>query len=244
MVKKATNSIKVDFTGVETGGFEIPDGAYVLAVQSVAQKKGQETGQPYLAWEFKVDEGKYKGRKVWDNTSLQPQALWKLRGMLEAMDMDIEDGEFELDLSDFEGMKVGAEIANEKYQGKDKPRVVGYMPELEVDSNGAQEDEEEEEEEKKPASKPKASTKKKPEPEPEPEEEEQEEEQEEEEKKPAAKTTSKKKKTVELEVGMAVTFEDEGEEYKGKIHSVGDDTVEVKVGKDIWELEKSEVTPA
>lgn len=251
MAKKPnTNAIKVDFTGVEAGGFDVPDGAYVLAVSTVVQKKGQETGQPYLSWEFKVDEGKYKGRKVWDNTSLQPQALWKLRSLLECMGMDIEDGEFELDLSDFEGQKVGAEVANEKYQGKNKPRIVGYMPEEDVDANGAvsDEEEEEEEEEEKPAAKPaaKTSSKKKPEPEPEPEEEEEaEEEEEEEEKKPEPpKTTSKKKKAVEFEVGMAVTFEDEGESYKGKIHSVGDDSVEVKVGKDIWELEKSEVTPA
>ena len=172
MVKKTSNSVKVDFTGVETGGFEVPDGPYVLAVQVVTQKKSQESGNPYLAWEFKVDEGKYKGRKIWDNTSLQPQALWKLRSMLECMGMDIEDGEFELDLSDFEGMKVGAEIANEKYQGKDKPRVVGYMPEEDVDG-----DTEEEEEEKKPAVK-KTETKKVTEPEPEPEEEEEEEEEE------------------------------------------------------------------
>ena len=249
MVKKAkTNAIKVDFTGVETGGFDVPDGAYALAVAVVTQKKGQDTGQPYLSWEFKVDDGKYKGRKIWDNTSLQPQALWKLRSLLECMGMAIEDGEFELDLSDFAGQIVGAEIANEKYQGKNKPRVVGYMPPDEVESNGAEaegeEEEEEEEEETKPPTKP-ASTKKKPEPEPEPEPEEEEEAEEEEEKKPEPpKTTSKKKKTVELEVGMSVTFEDEGESHKGKIHSIGDDSVEVKVGKDIWELDKSEVTPA
>ena len=244
MAKKPTNSVKVDFTGVESGGFEVPDGAYVLMVTGVTQKKSESSGQPYLAWEFKVDEGKYKGRKIWDNTSLQPQALWKLRNMLECMDMEIADGEFELDLDDFEGQKVGAEVANEKYQGKDKPRVVGYMPEMEVDGDGEEEQEEEEEEKPtKPAAK--TSTKKK-EPEPEPEPEEEEEEEEEPEPEPV-KTTAKKtakKKVVELEVGMSVTFTDDGEEYTGKIMSIEDDAVEVKVGKDIWELEKSDVTPA
>src|SRR5690349_16462675 len=143
MVKKSSkNSIKVDFTGVETGGFEIPDGPYVLAVTSVTQKKGAETGQPYLAWEYKIHEGPYKGRKVWDNTSLQPQALWKLRSVMESMGMDIEDGEFELDLGDFESMTVGAEIANEKYQGKDKPLIVGYMPEEAVDGESEEGEEE------------------------------------------------------------------------------------------------------
>jgi len=247
MVKKASSSsIKVDFTGVEVNSFDVPDGAYVLAVSSVTQKKSQESGQPYLSWEFKVDEGRYKGRKVWDNTSLQPQALWKLRNLFECMGMDIDDGEFEVDLEELQGQVVGGEIANEKYQGKDKPRIVGYMKPEDVDAG---DEEEEEEEEEKPKAKAPASSKKKaPEPEPEAEEGQEEEEPEAEpepDPEPAPRVTKKKKvAAADFEVGQTVTFEDDGETYKGKIHSVADDTVEVKVGKDIWELDKKEVTVA
>lgn len=245
MVKKtSSSSLKVDFSGVEAGGFDVPDGLYVLAVQTVTQKKSQEAGNPYLSWEFKVDEGKYKGRKVWDNTSLQPQALWKLRGLFENMGMDIEDGEFEVDLEELQGQVVGAEVVNEKYQGKDKPRIASYLPADEVGGESGDGEEEEPEPPKKET--PKKGTKK-PEPEPEPEEEEEEEEEKEPEPEPEKKVTkkvTKKPAAPEFEIGMAVTFSDDGEDYKGKIHSVGDDTVEVKVGKDIWELEKSEVTAA
>lgn len=231
MVAKKSTSLKVDFSGVESGGFDIPDGIYALTVSSVTQKKGAETGQPYLSFEYKVAEGKYKGRKVWDNVSLQPQALWKLRNLLECMGMEVEDGEFEIELEDLEQQGVGAEIANEKYQGKDKPRIVGYL------SPDAMDDSEEEEEEEKPASKPKNT---KVEKEPEPEEDGGEEEEEE---KP---TTTRKKKTTteepELKVGSKVTFEDDGEMYEGKILSVEEETVTVKVGKDEWELGKDEVT--
>lgn len=239
--KTAGSSIKVDFTGVEVNSFDVPDGPYVFIVSSVTQKKSQESGQPYLSWEFKVDEGHYKGRKVWDNTSLQPQALWKLRNLFECMGMDIDDGEFEVDLEELQGQVVGGEVANEKYQGKDKPRIVGYMKPEDVDAG------EEDEEEKEPE-KPKATGKKKapePEPEPEAEEESEEEGEPEPEPEPAPKVTKKKKvAAADFEVGQAVTFEDDGETYKGKIHSVADDTVEVKVGKDIWELDKKEVTVA
>jgi hypothetical protein len=247
MPKKASStSVKIDFTGVETGGFDVPDGLYVLAVQVVTQKKSAEAGNPYLSWEFKVDDGKYKGRKLWDNTSLQPQALWKLRGLLEHLGMDIDDGEFEIDLEELQGMLVGAEIVNEKYQGKDKPRVTSYLPVDDVE--GAEDDDDGEEEPEPPkATKPKST--KKSEPEPKPEEDEENDDSDEGQAEPEAepeppKTTKKVKKTAapEFKVGMAVTFSDEGEDYKGKIHSIGDDTVEVKVGKDIWELEKSEVT--
>lgn len=246
MAKKPnSNSIKIDFTGVESGGFDVPDGQYALAVSSVTQKKSESSGQPYLSWEFKVDEGKYKGRKVWDNTSLQPQALWKLRSLLECMGMDIEDGEFELDLSDFEGNTIGAEIANEKYQGKDKPRIVGYMAVDEIVEGD--EEEAEEEEKKEPVKTTKKTTKKEPEPEPEEEaEEEAEEEQEEAEPEPEPEPpkTTKKKKVASFEVGQKVSFEDEGKTIKGTVHAINEDSVEVKVGKDIWELEKSDLTAA
>jgi hypothetical protein len=265
MVKKSTSALKVDFTGVEAGGgFNIPDGQYVLAVTGVTQKKGAESGNPYLSWEFKVDSGKYKNRKIWDNTSLQPQALWKLRGLLECMGLDVEDGEFEIDLGDLEGELVGAEIVNEKYEGKDKPKVANYMPAEDVDDGDTGGDEgngeEEPEEEAPPPSTKKGSTKaastagkttispskaKKEEEEP-PEEEQDGDETEAETEPEPTKVSSRKKKTVapSFEVGDAVTFEDEGETYKGKVHSVGDETIEVKVGKDIWELGKDEVTAA
>jgi hypothetical protein len=247
MPKKSTGtSVKVDFTGVEVNSFDVPDGPYVFNVAAVTQKKSQESGQFYLSWELKVDDGPYKGRKVWDNTSLQPQALWKLRGMLEAMGMDIEDGEFEIDLEEMQGQLVGGEVVNEKYQGKDKPRIAGYMSPDEVDAAETDEDDQQEEESEPPkkSSKSAATTKKKSEPEPEPEEPEEAEPEPEEEPEPPKVTRKKKTATADFEVGQAVTFDDEGETYKGKIHSVGDDTVEVKVGKDIWELEKSEVSAA
>jgi hypothetical protein len=262
MVKKATSALKVDFTGVEAGGgFNVPDGQYVLAVTGVTQKKGAESGNPYLSWEFKVDSGKYKNRKIWDNTSLQPQALWKLRGLLECMGLDVEDGEFEIDLGDLEGELVGAEIVNEKYEGKDKPKVANYMPAEDVDDGDTGGDEgngEGEEEQPEPPKKPTTSAKQtgsmktttspsKAKKEEEPAGEEQDEDEAETEAEPEPpKASSRKKKTAapSFEVGDAVTFEDEGETYKGKVHSVGDETIEVKVGKDIWELGKDEVTAA
>lgn len=222
MAKKGT-SIKVNFDEVASSDFSIPNGNYVLQVTGVEKKKSESSGNDYLAWEFKITEGKHKGKKVWDNTSLQPQALWRLRGLMEAMQMEIEDGEFELDLDDFEGETLGVVIENEKYNGKDKARIVSFMT---VDEASGEEEEEE------PAPKKEAPSKKaKPAPEPEEDDEET----------PPAKP-SKKKKTAEFEVGQTVTFEDDGDEHKGKITAIDGDTVTVKVGKDEWELELSEIT--
>lgn len=254
--KPKSTTLKLDFSEVEATSFALPNGQYVLSVTSVEKKRSESSGNDYLSWEYKVSEGKHKGKKVWDNTSLQPQALWRLRGLFEAMGIDIEDGEIEVDLDDLEGESVGVDIENEKYQGKDKPRIVNFIGVDDVD--GGEEEAEEEEEEEKPAPKGKAKGKAKEE-EPEEEEEEEEkpapkgkgkkkpepepEEEEEEEEKPAPK---KKKKAAEpsFEVGQKVTFEDDGDTHTGKITAIEDETVTVKVGKDEWELDVSEITAA
>lgn len=118
--------ISVDFSGVESGGRAIPDDDYLLEVVSVEEKEGRESGAIYLSWKYKVAEGPYKGATVYDNTSLSPQALWRLKRLLEAMGIQA-DGKMSLDLNSFKGKGVLAQIANETYNGKEKPRVVEFL---------------------------------------------------------------------------------------------------------------------
>lgn len=237
MAKTKGGSLKLDFSEVEASSFAIPNGGYVLSVTSVEKKRSESSGNEYLSWEFKIAEGKHKGKKVWDNTSLQPQALWRLRNLFEAMGVEIEDGEVEVDLDDLEGETVGAEIENEKYQGKDKARVTNFITVDDVTVG------EEAPAPKKAAPAPaaKPAPAKKADPTPEPEEEEEEEEE------APPPPVAKKKKAAPapaFEVGQKVSFEDDGEEFTGKITAIVDDTVTVKVGKDEWELSLSEIKAA
>ena len=239
---KTAKGIKVDFSEVESQDFSLPNGPYILAVSSVEKKRSESSGNDYLSWEYKVAEGKHKGKKVWDNTSLQPQALWRLRNLLEAMGMEIEDGEMDIDLDDLAGELVGVEIENEKYQGKNKARIINFLEVSELEGEEEEEappvkgkakpaPEPEEEEEEAPPPKAKGKAKAKPTPEPEEEEEE-----------PVVK--KKKSSKPEFTVGQKVSFEDDGDEHTGKIIAIEDETVTVKVGKDEWELEMSELTAA
>ena len=236
---KAAKGIKVDFSEVESQDFSLPNGPYILAVTSVEKKRSEASGNDYLGWEYKVAEGKHKGKKVWDNTSLQPQALWRLRNLLEAMGMEIEDGEMDIDLDDLAGELIGVEIENEKYNGKNKARIINFLAVSELEGEAEEETpvvkakpapEPEPEEEEAPPPKAKGKAKAKPEPE--------------EEEEPAPVVKKKKAKAPEFTVGQKVTFEDDGDEYTGKIISIEDETVTVKVGKDEWELELSEITAA
>lgn len=232
MAKKSAKKggVSVDFTGVEAGGGRaIPDGEYIAEVDEVTLETSSESGAQYLKWVFKVPEGKYKGVKIWDNTSLQPQALWRLRQLLEAMEVEVPDGAFDLELEEYVGNSIGLVIQNEKYQGKDKPRVVGYFIASEEESSEETEEEEGETEEEETE---------------EEETEEETEEEEEEEEAPPPKASSKKKKgKPEIKAGMTVTFEDDGEEYTGKVIKIEDDVATVKVKKDEWEIAVNELTP-
>lgn len=127
IMKKASSKISVDFSGVESGGGrKIPDGEYLLKVVEVEVKEAQSGGQ-YLAFKYKVANGPFAGATVWDNTSLKPQALWRLRTLLECFGMNPGDGKMDLDLPKMVGKTVFVEIANETYQGKEKPRVANLI---------------------------------------------------------------------------------------------------------------------
>ena len=126
MVKKRADVV-VDFTGVESGGRAVADGNYVLEVISIEEKESSE-GNPYLAWKWKVtDDGPYKGATVYDNTSLKSTALWRLKGLLECMGVDVANGKQGINFGELKGQTVQAKIVNETYQGKEKPRIAEFL---------------------------------------------------------------------------------------------------------------------
>jgi hypothetical protein len=149
--RKKSNVITVNFKGVEGRGVLLPEGEYPAEVTDCSQEDGANA--PYLKWEFTITAGEFKGRKAWTNTSLAPQALWNLRGLLEAMGVEIPDSEYDIDLSEAIGSNLNIVIGHEEYEGRDRARVNDYAP-----YNVGDEDEEEDE---KPKSKKSAAKKSK-----------------------------------------------------------------------------------
>lgn len=144
--------VGVDFSGIESRGRAIPDGVYFLTSIGVEEKESSE-GNPYLAWEWRVADGDLKGAKVWDNTSLQPQALWRLKILLEMGGREPGERALELDLDALVGMEIRAEITNEEFQGKQKPRITNFLPYdgKTVKESHASSDGDDDEEDAKPA---------------------------------------------------------------------------------------------
>jgi hypothetical protein len=180
--KSAGKGVKINFSGVETRS-KIPDGQYHARVAEGSTEEGNQA--PYIKWTFEiVEDGKFKGRKLWTNTSLAPQALWNLRNMLECLGVEVSE-EDDLDVEkDIIKPSIDCElmvrVENEVYDGKDRPKITDYTAideAAEVEDEDGDEDEEEEEKPAKKASKkPAAAAKEDDEEEEETEDEEEEEE--------------------------------------------------------------------
>src|SRR5690606_8716604 len=99
----------------------------------------------------------HKGSLLFFNTSLAEQALWNLKGLLEALGVEDLDDEGEDDADTYVGLACRLQVETEKYEGRDQARVVNYAP---IDSDAGDEEDEEEEEDEKPKKKSKSERRK------------------------------------------------------------------------------------
>lgn len=139
---RSSSSVNVDLSGVEASRKAIPEGTYEVVVNEATQKNSRD-GNPMIAFEFEVAEGAHKGAKLYENCSLQPQALFKLKSVLLALGMNIPNKAFDLNLRDLVGLTCEVEVGHEVYEGKKRARILQYNDPEETQD---EEDEDEEEE--------------------------------------------------------------------------------------------------
>jgi hypothetical protein len=121
-------AIRVDFTNVQ-GDFEpLENGTYNATIFN-AEVKDSKDGKPYINWDLIVQDEPYVGRHQWFMTSLQTQALWKLKQMLLRLGVPAESlaGVFDLDLEPLFGKPCRVVIEQESYQGQMRSRVVDLL---------------------------------------------------------------------------------------------------------------------
>lgn len=195
--------IGIDFTGVESFK-RASEGEHVCKIVSADMKQSQG-GNDMIVVAYEVTKGDDKTARVYENYPLVETALWKLKGMLQAIGMKA-DGKVSLDLDKLLGKIVIVVVKHEEYDGKIRARVdeVKKFSVATTDDDDEDEDEveaeagdEEEEAPKKPEKKAQKKAQKKPIMTP-PEEEEDDddwEEDDEEEEAPAPKKSKKPEKT-------------------------------------------------
>jgi len=115
--------ITLDFDGVEDRGdfSPLPSGTYDCTIFSIdASKVGRDSKQPYAEFVYKVQEGEYKGRQLWQNFSFQKQALWGLKRLLVKLGYDPEklSGKFEFEPRELLGRRVFVTVSESTYNGK------------------------------------------------------------------------------------------------------------------------------
>ena len=138
---RSSSSVNVDLSGVEASRKAIPEGTYEVVVNEANQKSSRD-GNPMISFEFEVTEGAHKGAKLYENCSLQHQALFKLKSVLLALGMDIPNKAFDLNLRDLIGLTCEVEVGHEVYEGKKRARILQYNDPEESQEEGSDDDEE------------------------------------------------------------------------------------------------------
>lgn len=143
------SSVNLDLSGVEVSRKAIPEGTYAVVVNKAELTKSRE-GNNMIKMEFEVTEGPHKGAKLFENCSLQPQALFKLKSVMLALGMDIPNGSFDLDTNDLVGLNCEVEVGHETYEGKKRARILEYInaeesDEEEEDSDDSEDEDDEDE---------------------------------------------------------------------------------------------------
>lgn len=126
-------SLRVDFSGVDSSGFDpIPSGTYVAKVTDGELRESgpnsKNPGSQYINWEFTIQEGEYQGRKQWLNTSLLPQALFGLKGLLAATGKFDVDGDLDFDIEDVIGSDVAIVVKTKTYDDELRNEVKKVKP--------------------------------------------------------------------------------------------------------------------
>jgi len=238
--RRKSNVIEVDFTGVESGGRSVPDGRYKAKIIEWEEKEGKESGEPYIQVNWEITSDKCEGAKVrFDNYSLQPQALWRLKGLLEALGEEVPDSAMDLDMDEFvDGPECIIEVTNEKNQeGKQYPRVTGTAP---LEDGGTVDEEDEGDTKPARGRKPKEESDEDERPKRGRRAVKEEEDDDEEDKEDTPKSSGSRK----LTKGAKVKFRDEkGKLHKGTVEDIDGDTATVTDDADeTWEIDTEDLT--
>jgi len=118
--------INVNLVEVE-GGFEVyPDGDYIVELTDRSKVAKSSEGGAYIRWIAEIIEPEEFAGKLYSwSTSLLPQALWNLKGMMEQIGVAFDEEGFEME--DAFGCQIGVENNVREYDGQDRNNAVRYF---------------------------------------------------------------------------------------------------------------------
>lgn len=130
---------EIDFTGVEgrSGpGIRVREGNYPLRIDGVdTEAKAKKTGNRMWVFDMVIVEGPDQGKKLKERCTLTPDALFRLRDLLEACGYNIPSAKISIDPTKLKGKVVGAYIRDGEPYGDRKvitSEIAYYVPLKEV----------------------------------------------------------------------------------------------------------------
>lgn len=122
--------LNIDFSSVPSRE-PLEEGTYLLSIAE-AEEKLSSTQNPMISLTYDVlsteDGTPIDGqRKLWDNYSLQAQALFKLKDLFQALGIDTS-ALVEMDVSELVGQQVRAKVVQETYNGELRNRIKKVYP--------------------------------------------------------------------------------------------------------------------
>lgn len=107
----------------------MPKGDYVLSVFShTLKQKNNDPQKAYIEWQMLVTEGKFKGRKLFHNTSLQVKSLPYLKRFLKtcgfAWGKKFNPNE---NCTDVYGCEVVGHVDLRMYQNEERNNITGFV---------------------------------------------------------------------------------------------------------------------
>ena len=143
---------KVDFSGVDPEirsggrGVRLPEDDYLFKIVKGEKRKSEKSQAYYFNWQLTVAKGEFKGKSVYMNTSLKPDALWNLRNLIHAATgKNVAGKSVAFDPAIIEGKIIaGTVVDGEPFgdEGKIKSEVVDVRPKDELEADDDDEEEE------------------------------------------------------------------------------------------------------
>jgi len=140
---KTPENFRIDFTGVESGGRpRYPEGDYIAKIKSIVPGTIGDDDKPILTVTFEISEGKFEGQTISERYFITPKALWRLKGLLEAINVKVPSKVVNLPLGKMIGKEVGITLTDDEYNNRKYSQVSDAMDPEVVRSGGVDDEDE------------------------------------------------------------------------------------------------------
>ena len=114
----------------------VPVGDYVAEISKVELRAASGPGKfEKISVEFVIMEGPWASRRVWENLSFSPKALFRMRGFFAlfgynkaGLEFDVDDESQEIVEPDLKGRAVGITVGHRDWEGQTKEDVEDVRP--------------------------------------------------------------------------------------------------------------------